>query len=315
MEMMTTLTSLADRVACGSGISESEAQLVLDARDLIAIGAMADDVRRRLHGARTTFLRVFETHVESPPAALPPGVQAGELRIVGRPASVDAAVNATTLAAALARTTPVSGFSLVHLLSLVSAGESLGSLAARLRDAGLESLAELPIDLVQDAASVVAQVRDAGLRLDRITVDTLRADDRIALVARVRDLQTSIGGFRTFAPLPRNVPVSAPTTGYDDVKQIAIARMLAANVPSIQVDWIQYGPKLAQVALTTGADDVDGIAAADPGVLGTRRSPLEEIRGNIRAAGLEPAERNGRWEDVMGNGKWGMGNGTTERPC
>ena len=53
-----------------------------------------------------------------------------------------------------------------------------------------------------------------------------------------------------------------------------------------------YGPKLAQVALTMGADDVDRVSAIDPGILGTRRSPLEEIRSNIRAAGLEAVERN-----------------------
>ena len=52
----------------------------------------------------------------------------------------------------------------------------------------------------------------------------------------------------------------------------------AANIESIQVDWPLYGPKLAQVALTVGADDVDGVAAVDPGVLGTRRSPIEEIQ-------------------------------------
>ena len=44
------------------------------------------------------------------------------------------------------------------------------------------------------------------------------------------------------------------------------------------MDWALYGPKLAQVALTVGADDVDGVAAADPGTLGTRRSPIEEIK-------------------------------------
>jgi hypothetical protein len=50
------------------------------------------------------------------------------------------------------------------------------------------------------------------------------------------------------------------------------------------------------VALTMGADDVDGIAASDPGTLGTRRSPIEEITGNIRAASLDPFERNGLFE-------------------
>ena len=89
--------------------------------------------------------------------------------------------------------------------------------------------------------------------------------------------------------------VTTPTTGYDDLKQISLARLLVSNIDSIQVDWPLYGPKLAQVALTVGADDIDGVAAVDPGVLGTRRSPIEEIKGNIRAAGLEAAERDGRF--------------------
>jgi aminodeoxyfutalosine synthase len=67
------------------------------------------------------------------------------------------------------------------------------------------------------------------------------------------------------------------------------------NIDSIQVDWPLYGPKLAQVALTVGADDVDGVLAVDSGVLGTRRSPIEEIKGNIRAAALDGVERDGRF--------------------
>ena len=52
-----------------------------------------------------------------------------------------------------------------------------------------------------------------------------------------------------------------PTTGFDDVKRVALARLVVDNIPSIQVDWALYGPKLAQVALTVGADDVDGVSA------------------------------------------------------
>src|SRR5918994_6559270 len=115
------------------------------------------------------------------------------------------------------------------------------------------------------------------------------------MVRRAAELHRTAGGFRTFAPLPRVVSPVTPTTGYDDVKLVAMARLMAAEIPSIQVDWPLYGPKLAQVALTMGADDVDGIAAFDPATLGVRRSALAEIIGNIRAAALEPVERNGRF--------------------
>ena len=87
-----------------------------------------------------------------------------------------------------------------------------------------------------------------------------------------------------------------PTTGYDDVKRVALARLVVDNVPSIQVDWALYGPKLAQVALTVGADDVDGVSPEEETAEGRRRAPLEEIRRNIRAAGQEPVERNGRFD-------------------
>ena len=101
---------------------------------------------------------------------------------------------------------------------------------------------------------------------------------------------------RAFAPLPRAFNPAVPTTGYDDVKRVALARLVVDNIASIQVDWSLYGPKLAQVALTVGADDVDAVSPEDETGEGRRRSPLEEIRRNIRAASQEPVERNGRFD-------------------
>jgi aminodeoxyfutalosine synthase len=134
----------------------------------------------------------------------------------------------------------------------------------------------------------------------RVTVhaasnDAADAPVPAVVIKRVADLQRSVGGIRAFAPLPRTSSVAHPSTGYDDVKTIATARLLADNIDSIQVDWALYGPKLAQVALTMGADDVDGVSPLQ-GDLGRRRSPLEEIRGNIAAAGLDAAERDGYFQ-------------------
>jgi hypothetical protein len=276
-------------------ISETEAQQLLDSKDLIAIGMKADEVRRKLHGVRTTFVRVFEIHVDAPVTSLPPRTSAGEFRIVGSPRSLEAAIAAVRSAKSLSGAFPLSGFSLADLSKLDDAASVADTLRA-LHDEGLEEIAEVPLDGVDDARAAIAAVRGVGLSVRRLTVNAQRPDDRIVLANRARDLQNEIGGFHAFAPLPRTISVSAPTTGYDDVKQIALARMVADNIPSIQVDWQLYGPKLAQFALTIGADDVDAVAAVDPGILGTRRSPIEEIRGNIRAAGLEPVERNARFE-------------------
>jgi aminodeoxyfutalosine synthase len=297
MEGVTTsLETISERVANGEALSEADARAILETNDLIAIGMMADDLRRRMHGNHTTFVRVFEIHVDAPPASLTARLSAGELRIVGTPQTIEAAVSSVKAAATLAGGLPVTGFSLADLMTLAARSEDLQTLCARLREAGLEALAEVPLDLIEDPDSAVTVVRNAGLAAPRLIVHALTDEDRIPIVRRASALQQAVGGFRAFAPLPRLLSVATPTTGYDDVKQVALARLIATNIDSIQVDWVNYGPKLAQVALTVGADDVDGIAAVDPGILGTRRSPIEEIRGNIHAAGLEPIERDGRFE-------------------
>lgn len=297
---MTTGTSgieaLAERLAGGAVATEDDARLMLETPDLIAVGVIADDVRRRLHDNRVTFLRVLEVHVDQVPATLPARTAAGEIRIVGTPASVDTACAAVSAARALSPTAVLTGFSLADLADL---GErSLGELCRRLKDAGLDGIAEVPLDRLSDATPLIAAARAAGLDVRRLTVDALTPESRIAMLSRARDLQAGLGGFQALAPLPREMSIAAPTTGYDDVKLIAAARVLVSTIPSIQSDWSRYGPKLAQVTLTMGADDLDGVAATDPNLLGTRRSPLEEIRGNIRAAGFEPVERDGRFAAI-----------------
>jgi hypothetical protein len=295
--------------------ASADLRALLTAPNLIDVGVEGDAVRREIHGPRTTFLRVLEVHVDAPPSSAPAGVTAGEIRIIGAPTSDAAAARAVAAAAHLAVSAPLTGFSLADLAALTGDVEKLRALCVRLRSAGLEAVAELPIDvdLPIDRSEAVQAGRAGGLVIQRLTValppegerglpgtasgtSTMDVEGRLALVQRAAALQDAVGGFRAFAPLARTQSTAVPTTGYADIKQIALARVAVRNIESIQVDWPLYGPKLAQVALTTGADDVDGIAAVDARALGPRRSPLEEIRMNIRAAGLEPLERNGRFE-------------------
>lgn len=292
MEVVKGLQMLLDRVSAGEPVTDSEAQILLESRDLIAVGALADDVRRRLHGSRTTFVRVFEVHLDAVPASLPSSTVAGEVRLLGTPSSLESAQDVVTAVKRLAGAAPVTGFSLADLATL---REPLRDVAARLRDVGLDAVAEVPVDQIQDAGTIVA-AREAGLMAYRLTVHSYGDTPTSTMVRRAADLQKATGGFRAFAPLPRVLSPVTPTTGYDDVKLVALARLMTGDIPSIQVDWPLYGPKLAQVALTMGADDIDGVAAFDPGTLGIRRSALADVTGNIRAAGLEPVERDGRFE-------------------
>ena len=286
-------------------VSEQELSALAASHDIIALGMIADEARQKRHGKRTTFLRVANVKVElggapgdhvdevtRPPAA-------GEVRIVGTPADRAAAIARVREVAAAAVGCPVSGFSLADLEQLSAReGITLRALLEELRAAGLELVAEAPFDQLQDPRRSIEEVNIAGMALARLTIDRTPAPDPLPLLKAVADLQRSVAVIRAFAPLPRRANPAVPTTGYDDVKRVALARIVCDNVPSIQIDWSLYGPKLAQVALTVGADDVDGVSAEEDLSQGRRRSALEEIRRNIRAAGLEPIERNGRFDVV-----------------
>jgi aminodeoxyfutalosine synthase len=279
-------------------LTDAELTTLAGTHDIISLGIRADDLRRQRHGAKTTFVRVADVAASlGAPVALP--AAAGEVRIVGVAPSRAAAVERVREVAAAAAGAVVSAFSLDDLEQL-SARESitLRALLEELRAAGLELVAEAPIDRLQNARRSIEEVNIAGLSLARLTVHQAASPDPMPLLKAVVDLQRAVAVVRAFAPLPRRLNPSAPTTGYDDVKHVALARIVVDNVPSIQVDWSLYGPKLAQVALTVGADDVDAVSAEDETTEGRRRAPLEEIRRNIRAAGQEPVERNGRFDVV-----------------
>jgi aminodeoxyfutalosine synthase len=279
-------------------VSDVELATLATTHDIINLGMLADGERRRRHGPRTTFVRVASVSAVPRAPVHVPGAT-GELRIEGTPSSRAAAIERVREVAAAAGSVPISGYSLADL-ERMAARESvtLRSLLEDLRAAGLELVAEAPIDLLQSARRSIEEVNIGGLALGRLTVHRLQNPDMVSLFKSVVELQRQVGVVRTFAPLPRTTNPAVPTTGYEDVKRIALARLAVDNVPSIQVDWSLYGPKLAQVALTVGADDVDGISAEDDLSEGPRRAPLEEIRRNIVAAGQDPVERNGRFDLV-----------------
>ncbi|MGB7220735.1 MAG: hypothetical protein WBD07_18190 [Vicinamibacterales bacterium] len=281
-------------------VTDTELTNLAASHDIISLGMRADDARQKRHGLRTTFVRVAIVSAEPrAPLSLPPAAR--EIRIQGQPASAQAAVARIREVIDAAHGVPVSAFSLSDLEALaVRETVTLRSLLEELRAAGLELVAEAPFDLLHDPRRAIEEVNIAGLTLARLTVHRSSSSDVLPLLKAVAAVQRGVAVIRAFAPLPRTTNPAMPTTGYEDVKCVALARLVVDNVPSIQVDWSLYGPKLAQVALTVGADDIDGVSPEDDMTQGRRRAPLEEIRRNIRAAGQEPVERNGRFEVVAG---------------
>jgi aminodeoxyfutalosine synthase len=294
--VVTGFPDLEARIAGGEPFSRADAERVLASPDLVSIGVLGERARQKRSGDRVTYGRVAELTAGT--ATVEVG-EAGEVRIGGDAGSLDEVRARVHGAVAAAAGRPVTGFSLADLLALVGSDHlALAELARVLRADGLEAVAAVPLDRLGDSDNTIEVVRavlHGGLGAWRVTVDRAPLAGRLDLIERAAELQRATGAVRAFAPLPRIDPPEAPSTGYDDVRTIAVARLVCGDIPHIQVDWPLYGPKLAQVAIAYGADDIDGVAAVDTLSLGHRRSPREDVERQIRAAFADPVERDGRY--------------------
>jgi len=139
------------------------------------------------------------------------------------------------------------------------------------------------------------------------SVETL--EERVDHLMRLRSLQDETRGISGLIPLafhPENTPLAhlPPTTGRDDLRVIAVSRLLCDNIPHIKAYWIQIGTKLAQIALFFGADDLVGTvvdetithAAGATTASGMTRAEFERV---IRESGREPFERDSAYRRVV----------------
>ena len=225
---------------------------------------------------------------------MPPAAR--EVRLTGTPASLEAALTAIERTKVVAGNRTLSGFSWGDVVRLASSdGTSVASVLSRLRGAGLDALVDVPLDTEGGVDAALEALCGAEFRQVRLTIERAPAVERATLMIQAAALQERYSCIQALSPLPSVLQPFRPTTGYEDVRGVAVARLAAPNIPMIQVDWLRYGPKLAQVALTFGADDLDGVSGSDDAPDGTRRAPIEELRRNIIAAGLTPAERDGHF--------------------
>jgi len=155
----------------------------------------------------------------------------------------------------------VTGFSLADIVDRGWGG--LADVITQLKHAGLSAIAEAPLDRLADAAAALQACQDAGLPVLCLSIQKPDAESRTPMLIQARALAARFPWLTTIAPLSREQSVTVPTTGYDDVRAVALARLALPGIPNVQVDWAQYGPKLAQVALTFGANDLDRVSVVD----------------------------------------------------
>jgi 2-iminoacetate synthase ThiH len=295
MTTSSMFDAMLERVSAGDRLGPDDLEMLAGTPDILQVGMLADTVHRSLHGTRVTYLRVALCPYDKPFTEVVP-LAAREVRVTGKPESLDVAVTAIEAARAVAGQRAVSAFSWLDVERLAATGvEKTSKVLQRLCAAGLDALAEFPLDRVTDPRAALESIVSAGYTQVRLTIDKTPADARTKLFTTAAVLKETYPAIRSINPLPCVLDSLRSTTGYEDVKSVALARLTAPNIPDVQVDWLRYGPKLAQVALTFGANDLDNVQASDEAPDGRRRAPLEEVRRNIQAAGFEPAERDGRF--------------------
>jgi len=133
-------------------------------------------------------------------------------------------------------------------------------------------------------------------------------EDRVDHLLRLRKLQDDTHGFVTFIPLafhPENTGLAhiPKTTGFDDLKNIAISRLMLDNIPHIKAYWVMMTPKVAQVALRFGANDIDGTVVEekiyhDAGSTVEQSLRRGELLRLIKLAGRKPVERDTLYRPV-----------------
>jgi len=214
----------------------------------------------------------------------------------------------------------------IHHMTKLS-GLSHEEVLRELRDAGLGSLpgggAEVFADRVRRLVAPGKEhpeywflTHDTAHRLGIPTHCTMlyghveTYEERIDHLLRLRDQQDRSGGFLAFIPLafhPENTVFERRgwrhTTGADDLKMIAVSRLMLDNVPNVKAYWIMMGMPLAQVALHFGANDVQGTVVREEifhaaGARTETEQKIEELVRFVRDAGRIPVQRDTLYNEL-----------------
>jgi aminodeoxyfutalosine synthase len=217
-------------------------------------------------------------------------------------------------------------FTAIEILHLAWLGKKSVEAALReLKDAGLESLtgggAEIfrpevraAIARGKESAEEYLDVHRTWHRMGGRSTCTMlyghveSLSDRVDHLQRLRSLQDETGGFVGFVPLPyhpenNQIPVETPPTGFDTLRTIAVSRIYLDNFQHITAYWVALGLKLAQIALSYGADDLHGTILEEHifHMAGAKSPQLQteaDMVKAIREAGRIPVQRNTFYEPI-----------------
>jgi aminodeoxyfutalosine synthase len=217
-------------------------------------------------------------------------------------------------------------------------GRPTREILAEFKDAGLGSLpgggAEIFHPEVRDRICEHKADADAWIRIHReahqlglrsnatmLYGHIENARHRVDHVLRLRELQDETGGFQTFIPLafhPDHTKLGADEKLHKpsvltDLRTMAVSRLLLDNFPHVKAYWIMLGVKTAQLALSYGADDIDGTVVHEKiyheaGSDSPQEMTVAELRHLIEETGRVPVERDTLYHEVVRQeGNWRRG--------
>jgi aminodeoxyfutalosine synthase len=199
------------------------------------------------------------------------------------------------------------------------AGKDVPTVLSELKEAGLGSLpgggAEVFSGRVRDLVcrkkisgetwlNVMREAHRVGLRSNATMLygHVEKPAELADHLVRLRALQDETSGFDSFIPLsfhPVNTALAElpGPTGFDDLKMLAVGRLVLDNFKHVKAFWINIGLKLAQVSLAFGVDDLDGTVVEErishsAGAATDQVIPRDELVRVIRSAGRTPVERD-----------------------
>ncbi|NOY68158.1 MAG: aminofutalosine synthase MqnE [Deltaproteobacteria bacterium] len=346
------LEQVREKLEAGVRLDANDGICLYESNDILAIGRMADSIRRARHGNKAFF--VYNQHVNYTNVCInhcrfcafsrsagadgaftltPEDVKKRLLERIDEPVTEIHMVGGINpelpfqyyldLLRAISSVRPnvvIKAFTAVEIEHLSRiAGLPLPDTIERLKEAGLAMVpgggAEILSRRMHDRLfpkkidgdrwlDVMEKIHTAGLTSNATMLyghlETIR--ERVDHLIQLRELQDRTQGFSAFIPLAFHSANTAlsdlpSTTAHDDLKTIAIARLILDNFDHIKAYWVMIGEKLAQVALSFGADDLDGTIIEEKithmaGAKSARGLTRKQIRRMIESAGFEPVERD-----------------------
>jgi cyclic dehypoxanthinyl futalosine synthase len=306
------------------GISREQALDCFNSDDLIGIGMEADAVRRRLHPEGVVSYGIegeiacagagFEDVCEQVESAVELGCTG--VVLPGGGAAGETIEGLEKLLAGVKERFPavwVHGFSAGDVLAAArSGGLTVPDAIARLRDAGLDSIAGDDAEILDDAVqyrrdrlscsakewlNVHRTAHGMGMRTTATMMfgggETM--EHRVNHLEALGRLQEETGGFTAFTPVAFQ-PQATGMQGFEEataveyLKTLAISRMYLDNIVNVQADLETQGLKVLQMGLRFGGNDVGSVKPEDAGSL--NGATEEQLRQVIRDAGFRPVQRD-----------------------